>query len=163
MLYNQERSPSPTDQAEVGRQLGPFLFVDEDGFVPEEYVNLIPENLIPMALEAEMEGQLVVEDGDEIIWFHVQHMDFDEEEEEENQAEVMEEDNGWVHNVEENNEDDDEANHEHTEIITGTGSDHMYERSHDETKEAAVAGKVAAENESQEEEDDNTNSTENKD
>lgn len=114
MLCNQERSPSPTDQAKVGRQMGPYLIVNEEGFMPEENVNLVPENMIPVALEAE------VEDGEEVIWFHVEHINDDDEEEEENQAEVMEEDNGWVHNVEDD-EDDDEANYEPTEIVTGTG------------------------------------------
>ncbi|KAH0511277.1 putative glutamic acid-rich protein-like [Microtus ochrogaster] len=160
MLYNQERNPSPTDQAEVGRQMGPYLIVNEEGFAPEEYVNLVPENLIPVALEAEVEDHLILEDGDEVIWFHVQHINDDEEEE--NQAELME-DLSWVHNVEEDDADNDEANHEHTEIVTGTVNDHLYEPSHDETREAAVTGKLESENENQEEEDgNNPNSADNK-
>lgn len=121
MLYNQERRPSPTDLPEVGRQMDPYLFVNEEGFVPEEYMNLIPENMIPMALEAEVGEQLIVEDGEEVIWLFIQHIHVDDNEEEENQTAVMEEDNGWVHNVEEDDGDDDEANYEHAEIVTGTG------------------------------------------
>ena len=118
MLYNQERNPSPTDQAEVGRQMGPYLIVNEEGFAPEEYVNLVPENLIPVALEAEVEDHLILEDGDEVIWFHGQ--DINDDDEEENQAELME-DLMWFWNVEEDAADDDEATHEDTEIVTGDG------------------------------------------
>lgn len=119
MLYKQERRPSPTDQPEVGRQMDPYLIVNGEGFVPEEYVNFIPENMIPMALEAEVE-ELIVEEEEEVIWLFIQHVHVDDDEEE-NQTEVMEEDNGWVHNAEEDGGDDDEANYEHTEIVTGTG------------------------------------------
>ncbi|CAO2622928.1 hypothetical protein LEMLEM_LOCUS17656 [Lemmus lemmus] len=161
MLYKQERSPAPADQDGGGRQMSPYLIVHEQGLVPEEYVDLVPENMIPVALEAEVEEHLVVEEVEEAIWFHVQHIN--DHEEEESQAELMEEDNGWVPNVEEDDEDDDEANYENTENVTGTVTDHMYERSCDETEEAAVTGKVESENENQGKEDDNNpNSAENK-
>lgn len=119
MLYNEERRPSPTDQPEVGRQMDPYLIVNGEGFVPEEYVNFIPENMIPMALEAEVE-ELILEEEEEVIWLFIQHVHVDDDDEE-NQTEVMEEDNGLVHNVEEDDGEDDEANYEHTEIVTGTG------------------------------------------
>ncbi|XP_021086678.1 glutamic acid-rich protein-like [Mesocricetus auratus] len=148
MLYFQERSPFPTDRVGVGRHMNPYVIVNDEGLVPEEYVSLIPEEMIPVALEAEMEESL---EGEEVIWSHVPN------EEEENQTETQVENCDCTHNVEEDDDDDDdddEANYKHTENFTGSVNDHTYECTHDETKEAAFRGKDENENENQEVEDD---------
>ncbi|CAH6780404.1 AABR07040789.1 [Phodopus roborovskii] len=146
MLYFQERRPSPTNHVGIGRQISPYLIVDEEGLVPGEYVSLLPEEMIPVALEAEVEEPLAMEEGEEVIWFHVPP-----NEEEENQGEAQEEDCDWIQNMEED-DDDDEDNYEYTEKYTGSVNDHTYECTHDEAKEAS--GKAENEDEHQEVEDD---------
>lgn len=94
--------------------MSPYQIVDEEGLLPEEYESLVPDAMIPVALETEVEEPLAVEEGEEVIWLHAQQID--EEEEEENQAEVME-DCDWIHNVEDGDDDDDDAYYEYT----GTG------------------------------------------
>ncbi|XP_027295948.1 uncharacterized protein LOC113837574 isoform X1 [Cricetulus griseus] len=117
MFYFQKQSPSPTDGVGVDRQMSPYLLVDDEGLVPEEYVSLVPEEMIPVALEAEVEESMAMEEGKEVIWFYVPP-----NEEEENQAEAQEEDCDRIHSEEEGDDDDeedDEANYEYTEKFTG--------------------------------------------
>uniref|UniRef100_A0A8C6HJL2 RIKEN cDNA 4930513O06 gene n=1 Tax=Mus spicilegus TaxID=10103 RepID=A0A8C6HJL2_MUSSI len=156
---DQNQAPDPRDQNKVNRYMSQYLNFDEEGLESEEYVSLVPENLIPFALETEVQDLTVIEEGEDTIRFHTEQIEYDEEYLEES----MEEDYGCMHSEDEKDNDDEDTD-EGTEYFAVTVNDHNYERTcvapnKVESEEKAETGK-----ENQKEEDDsNPNSAENKD
>jgi hypothetical protein len=113
---DQNQAPDPRDQNKVNRYMSQYLNFDEEGLESEEYVSLVPENLIPFALETEVQDLTVIEEGEDTIRFHTEQIEYDEE----YLVESMEEDYGCMHSEDEKDNDDEDTD-EGTEYFAGTG------------------------------------------
>lgn len=110
----QNQAPDARDQIRVEQHMSLYLDFDEEGLVPEEYVSLVPDIMLPVALETEVQDLLVIEEGEGAIWFHIEQIENDED-----FVEPMDEDYEYMNSEDEN--DHDEAIDEGTEKFSGTG------------------------------------------
>ncbi|EDL88013.1 rCG56857 [Rattus norvegicus] len=152
----QNQAPDARDQIRVEQHMSLYLDFDEEGLVPEEYVSLVPDIMLPVALETEVQDLLVIEEGEGAIWFHIEQIENDED-----FVEPMDEDYEYMNSEDEN--DHDEAIDEGTEKFSGTVNDHNYQCTHVPPNEPESKEKAETDMENQKEEDDNNpNSATNK-
>lgn len=109
----QNQAPDPRNQNRVDQHISLYLDLVEEGLVPEEYVSLVPGIRIPVALDA-VQDLLVIEEGEDAIWVHIEHIEYDDED----LVEPMEEDGEDTHSEDEGN---DEATNEGTENFSSIG------------------------------------------